>query len=105
MAALELWRHTFGLDPSTATPSAVRQAWRNKAASLHPDHGGGQEEFLRVKRIYEDLLEFVSQPVKCPTCGGNGRVSHRRGLIVEWGSCTHCTGSGKIQRLEIGIDL
>ena len=37
-----------------------------------------------------------TRPIKCPTCGGMGRVRIQRGFIVMPQACPECNGRGKI---------
>ena len=41
----------LGLSPS-ATPEDVKGAYRQKVKEVHPDHGGDEEEFKRVREAY-----------------------------------------------------
>ena len=36
----------------TATPEEVRSAYRDRVKQVHPDHGGDEEEFKRVREAY-----------------------------------------------------
>lgn len=45
---------TLGLSPD-ADESTVKQAYRNRVKEVHPDNGGSESEFKRVKRAYERL--------------------------------------------------
>lgn len=47
---------TLGI-PSTATPEEIKAAYRAKAGKAHPDRGGIEEEFKRVRAAYEALTE------------------------------------------------
>jgi hypothetical protein len=46
--------------PSTASEAEVRDAYREKVKSVHPDHGGDPEEFQRVKEAYAAAQERVA---------------------------------------------
>ena len=46
----------LGVSPE-ASPDEIRQAYRREAKRVHPDNGGSEKEFLRIKRAYEDLIE------------------------------------------------
>ncbi|MES3516954.1 MAG: J domain-containing protein [Natronomonas sp.] len=41
--------------PTTAGDREVRQAYRNKMKQVHPDHGGSEEEFRRVRDAYDTI--------------------------------------------------
>lgn len=45
---------TLGLSPG-ADEATVKQAYRNRVKDVHPDNGGSESEFKRVKRAYERL--------------------------------------------------
>jgi hypothetical protein len=38
--------------PRTASEAEVRRAYREKVKEAHPDHGGDEEEFKRVREAY-----------------------------------------------------
>ncbi|WP_458206212.1 J domain-containing protein [Haladaptatus sp. NG-SE-30] len=38
--------------PTSATLSEIKAAYRDKVKDVHPDHGGTQEEFQRVREAY-----------------------------------------------------
>jgi hypothetical protein len=46
--------------PSTASEAEVRDAYREKVKTVHPDHGGDPEEFQRVKEAYAAAQERVA---------------------------------------------
>jgi DnaJ-domain-containing protein 1 len=46
----------LGIDPPS-TPDQIRQAYRQKARSLHPDLGGEMEAFIHLQRAYRMALE------------------------------------------------
>lgn len=46
----------LGIDPP-GTPDQIRQAYRQKARSLHPDLGGEMEAFIHLQRAYRTALE------------------------------------------------
>jgi hypothetical protein len=50
----------LGVSPD-ATPSEVREAFRRKVRAVHPDHGGDEQEFKRVKHAREGLLTSSQQ--------------------------------------------
>ncbi|QLD88528.1 J domain-containing protein [Natronomonas salina] len=43
---------TLGL-PSGASDAAVRRAYRERVKEVHPDHGGDEAEFRRVREAYD----------------------------------------------------
>lgn len=46
----------LGLEPPS-TPDQIRQAYRQKARSLHPDLGGATEAFIHLQRAYRTALD------------------------------------------------
>ena len=43
-----------------ATPDEIRKAFRAKALQHHPDHGGDEQSFRRLKEAFEYLIENTS---------------------------------------------
>jgi hypothetical protein len=43
------------------TAEDVRFAFRHKSKTLHPDRGGDVQQFIALRRAYEDALRFVSR--------------------------------------------
>jgi len=52
--------HTFFLT-LPCTEEQLTEAYRRKVKDIHPDHGGDQEEFLRVQRQFEEALRLVRE--------------------------------------------
>ena len=46
--------------PRTATEDQIRSAYRAKVKDVHPDHGGSQDEFRRVREAYTTAKKHVS---------------------------------------------
>jgi curved DNA-binding protein CbpA len=46
--------------PRTATEAQIRSAYRAKVKDVHPDHGGSQDEFRRVREAYTTARKHVS---------------------------------------------
>nr|WP_240147577.1 DnaJ domain-containing protein [Halorussus sp. JP-T4] len=46
----------LGVDRN-ATPDEVRRAFRQQVQERHPDHGGSEAEFRRVKNAKEAMLD------------------------------------------------
>lgn len=42
--------------PKGATPDQIKKAYRKLAMQHHPDKGGSQAAFLKIKQAYDDLL-------------------------------------------------
>jgi len=45
------------------TGQEVKQAFRRKAKTVHPDIGGSSEAFQRLHTAYKEALAFVSRPL------------------------------------------
>jgi hypothetical protein len=46
--------------PRTATEAQIRSAYRAKVKDVHPDHGGSQDEFRRVREAYTTARKHAS---------------------------------------------
>ncbi|WP_226358687.1 J domain-containing protein [Pseudonocardia sp. ICBG601] len=53
--------------PPTATPEALRAAWRTAVRHAHPDRGGDTERFIAVNAAYELLTTPPAPPPARPT--------------------------------------
>lgn len=49
--------------PADASAEHLRRAWRAWAQLLHPDHGGDDATFIRVREAYDALISEVGDPV------------------------------------------
>lgn len=47
----------LGVDQS-ATKEEIDKAFREKVKQTHPDHGGSNEEFIKVMAAYETIKQF-----------------------------------------------
>ena len=78
-----------------ATPQDVRTAFREKAKTMHPDHGGDPLAFHEL-RIAFDEAKGILLDKRCRPCKGTGRVHHTGS---SWGAtslnCPDCRGTGK----------
>jgi hypothetical protein len=45
--------------PTGASLAEVKSAYRRRALDTHPDHGGDPDEFRRLHRAYERLVERI----------------------------------------------
>ncbi|QCC48243.1 J domain-containing protein [Halobellus limi] len=45
----------------TASPEAVRDAYRDRVKTVHPDHGGSQAEFKRLQEAYATAREHAAE--------------------------------------------
>ena len=46
--------------PSGASEDAVQQAYRRRVKEVHPDHGGDEAEFKRVREAYDTAKQHAS---------------------------------------------
>jgi len=46
--------------PRTATEAQIRSAYRARVKDVHPDHGGSQDEFRRVREAYTTAKKHAS---------------------------------------------
>lgn len=99
-------RITLGLEDVVLTEENVKQAFRSKSKTAHPDAGGSDAAFANVDRAKCILLEFLKRspdPIveykreNCPNCAGSGRIRIRRGFGVLTIVCGRCKGSGDAQ--------
>lgn len=49
---------TLGLDPS-ASPAEVKAAYRERAKEVHPDQGGDEAEFRRLREAYDAAKQYA----------------------------------------------
>jgi len=56
VVAQETPHEVLGVSPDAA-PEEVREAFRKEVQTAHPDHGGSEAEFCRVKEAREALLD------------------------------------------------
>jgi hypothetical protein len=56
--AMKLAFATLGLDPS-ASLAEVKAAYRERVKEAHPDHGGDQEEFRRLREAYTAAKQYA----------------------------------------------
>ena len=97
----------LGVDKS-ATAEEIDTAFFRKAAELHPDRGGKQEEMATLNRAamvlrdparrakYDKELELFAE--LCPSCDGAGRKWKQKGLTNRVPIiCTTCNGAGVLR--------
>lgn len=78
--------HTvLGISP-TATQEEIKAAYRRLAMKHHPDRGGSQDEFQKIKVAYEQLMK----PKRCPQCEGKGTIRVKRGAFIDTIQCPRC---------------
>ena len=94
----------LGCSPAD-NPRAISEAFRTLSRTMHPDAGGGVDDYLRLTEAYEVLkdekrrgdytrwLELTQTP--CPNCKGLGIEWRQRGFSGgELVRCAHCKGGG-----------
>ncbi|WP_276261062.1 J domain-containing protein [Haloglomus litoreum] len=52
--------------PTGASESEIRQAYREKVKEAHPDHGGDEDEFRRVREAYTTAREAAAGETATP---------------------------------------
>ena len=117
----------FGINLPTSL-NELKKAYREEAKKCHPDKGGSEEDFKRLRKVYDQLLNFEGDPnvfsngngsSKKETVDGtplselglglgpkvNGmdcRYCNHKGYIEkepEWFiDCSACGGSGEVRR-------
>jgi hypothetical protein len=55
--------HILGVD-AHATVDEIKRAFRARAHTTHPDHGGDPERFRELRRAYDDALRRRSGPTR-----------------------------------------
>lgn len=68
----------LGVDPD-ASPAEIKSAYRGMARNLHPDTGGDPDQFHRLRRAYETLIDPVRRTSydRCSATGQAGRYAVR----------------------------
>lgn len=81
----------------------LKAAFRKLCLKVHPDQGGSQEEFIKVKEAYDWLLNLAVESVKK---GENSNsiddeeFGKGLGSLVNGVKCSYCTGKGFTFRVE-----
>lgn len=81
----------LGLEPGCG-PTAVKARWRELAALHHPDRGGDDGEFSRLRQAY---VSAMAAEAVCPECRGLGKTVVSQGFHSVKLVCTGCGGTGK----------
>lgn len=77
---------------------ALRQAWLEAAKKLHPDKGGDSADFAALHALYLAAWAYLSQPIRCSTCGGSGEV-YSGAFTTPLKLCPVCLGSGVLKNV------
>lgn len=103
-------REVLGVAPG-ASRAEVRLAYRRAAKLAHPDHGGSESAFLRVRLAFEALLglrrsdavpperptPWHPDPIVVPVSPAMLRVGADVSVpIVRWVACGACSGVGTV---------
>lgn len=59
-AGAKPWREVLGLDGPNVTSHCIKEAYRNKAKSEHPDGGGSKEAMAALTRARDEALAALS---------------------------------------------
>ncbi len=51
------WASVLGVDPPISSLK-VREAYRARSKSAHPDAGGSHADFIRLRACYEEAIEY-----------------------------------------------
>ena len=86
----------LGLPAGTATPAALRLAYREAAKAAHPDNPatGSRAAFDSLNQ-HRDVLEKHLADLPCEACAGAGRTLAGRGWGSFWTECEACGGTGR----------
>ena len=85
--------------PPTAAVDDVKRAYRQCAATTHPDKGGDAAAFQELSAAYEVALKVAERPVHCPACEGLGKVAvAKAGFAAVERRCNACHGAGRVER-------
>jgi DnaJ-class molecular chaperone len=82
----------LGLKPG-ASIDMVRQAFREKALSAHPDVGGTYEAIHALRVARDVVLDYISN-TPCSACDGSGKAYRGRWYRITL-MCEVCGGRGK----------
>lgn len=67
----------------------------------HPDHGGRAEDFMALRKEYQERAKHAPPADLCPECKGSGRVDIVRGFYKVTKMCHTCRGTGRIQNAKL----
>lgn len=87
----------LGLSES-ASPAEVKAAWRQLAAIHHPDRGGDQAEFDKLRKAYDEALAEATEAKPCLVCEGTGKMVITHGWDSLRVTCSICEGTGLRQQ-------
>lgn len=54
----------LGIEPGSATPETVRDAYRSRAKVVHPDAGGDQKQFVSLRSAYDHFEKLFAAGVR-----------------------------------------
>lgn len=94
--------------PPTATEADVKLRYRQLAMKAHPDRGGTVAQFQALQKAYEEALAEVGGVAidsdlgvftqVCMDCAGNGYTLRGSGFSTIKFTCSHCGGTGRINK-------
>lgn len=69
--------------PEIATPQEIKEAFRKLSLKHHSDRGGDDEEFIKIKRAYDELKQgkIFSEPSQISTPVASTRTKIIVGLV------------------------
>ena len=74
----------------TSSPEEIKKAYRSLAQRHHPDHGGDEDEFVRIKLAYETLSDPYKRRMYDQTGIFQGKRTkkdeaiHELGILINW---------------------
>lgn len=81
--------------PADADTAQLKTAYREAVKMSHPDRGGSAEEFQRVQRAYELLMQSVGKPTSIPIETVDGTPLSKLGnKKINHPNCNKCDGVG-----------
>lgn len=88
----------LGFDVSSLpTKREVKSAWKSKASTEHPDHGGSDDTMAKINAAYKLLSSDAPENRRCEYCAGTGRVSQSSGIYSIKLNCEICGGTGYVE--------
>lgn len=83
----------LGLTPS-ATKAEVKARYREMALLAHPDGGGSDQAFQELNQAYALAYSLAEAKVPCVKCQGTGRTYVINGFVSIPVTCPDCRGEG-----------
>lgn len=78
-----------------ASPTEVKDRWRELASIHHPDKGGDSDQFNYFRQAYTAALKIAATPKMCVDCNGTGKQIMQNGFSALKITCKSCMGNGE----------